>query len=111
MTSPRAERRLAIEHAAAPFAAAILVLVFGAVTYEGVRDEQISSAWVRHTYTVMQQSQDLLARLVDAETGERGYIITGDSAYLDPYRGAAADVSQRLASLKQLTADNPGQQV
>ena len=52
----------------------------------------------------------VLARVVDAETGERGYIITGDTAFLDPYRGAEQDAIAHIDDLRRLTADNPSQQ-
>lgn len=49
--------------------------------------------------------------MVDAETGERGYIITGDTSFLDPYRGAEQDAIAHIDSLRRLTADNPSQQL
>jgi PAS domain S-box-containing protein len=50
------------------------------------------------------------ARLVDAETGQRGYLLTGDQAYLEPYRAAIKSIDQTIANLKNLTSDNPNQQ-
>ena len=46
----------------------------------------------------------------DAETGQRGYIVTGEDRYLDPYRSATAAIDGKLRDLKELTADNPAQQ-
>ena len=46
----------------------------------------------------------------DAETGQRGYIITGDTAYLGPYRQAHAQSRALLATLRAQTRDNAGQQ-
>jgi signal transduction histidine kinase len=48
--------------------------------------------------------------MLDAETGERGFVITGDTAYLEPYQGAAVDVRRHLAELRERTGDNPLQQ-
>ena len=46
----------------------------------------------------------------DAETGQRGYLLTGDETYLEPYRAAIKNVDQTVARLKNLTSDNPNQQ-
>ena len=48
--------------------------------------------------------------LKDAETGQRGFVITGDEAYLEPYRGAVDALPGTLEDLRELTADNPNQQ-
>jgi hypothetical protein len=47
---------------------------------------------------------------VDAETGQRGYLVTDDTSFLAPAHGAHADVQQSLGELRRLTADNPLQQ-
>jgi CHASE3 domain sensor protein len=59
---------------------------------------------------VRQQFTELMAHLADAETGVRGYVITGREDFLEPYTGGAAGAGTALAQLRQLTADNPGQQ-
>ena len=46
----------------------------------------------------------------DAETGQRGYVITGETSYLEPYQGAHEAVDQKLKRLLELTADSPIQQ-
>ena len=96
--------------AAAPFLSAVIVLVFGFIGFAGARREGSATRLVDHSHSVIEENRQVLARLVDAETGERGFIISGDPAYLDPYRGAAADVTARLRVLRQLTSDNPAQQ-
>jgi signal transduction histidine kinase len=65
---------------------------------------------VTHTHQVIEMNGAVLARVVDAETGERGYIITGDTAFLDPYRGAEQDAIAHIDDLRRLTADNAAQQ-
>jgi PAS domain S-box-containing protein len=70
----------------------------------------VSDRWVEHTREVISANQRLLADVKDAESGERGYIITGDEGYLVPYNSALGDVPQSLSNLQQLTADNPKQQ-
>jgi methyl-accepting chemotaxis protein len=53
---------------------------------------------------------EVLSLLTDAETGQRGYIITGDEAYLEPYNTAIGDLPKVVKDLRQLTADNLNQQ-
>jgi len=48
--------------------------------------------------------------LDDAETGQRGYLLTGQGAYLEPYRRATGDLNQVVDHLKWLTSDNANQQ-
>ena len=52
----------------------------------------------------------VLAVLVDAETGQRGYIITGSSSYLEPYSNSKEHIDEALRQLKTLTRDDPAQQ-
>ena len=52
----------------------------------------------------------MLNGLLDAETGQRGYMITGADAYLKPYTDAAAIVDATYRELRKLTDDNPNQQ-
>ncbi|HEX6277729.1 MAG TPA: CHASE3 domain-containing protein [Polyangiaceae bacterium] len=65
---------------------------------------------VAHTHEVRRHVAQLLASVVDAETGSRGYVITGQEAFLDPYRAAVAETDRVYRELKRLTADNPEQQ-
>ena len=46
----------------------------------------------------------------DAESGERGFLLTGDESYLAPYNSAIAALPRGLKELKDLTSDNPRQQ-
>jgi signal transduction histidine kinase len=108
-TAPWPSRLATIRNAAAPFVSALIVLALGLTAYSSTQREDASARLVAHTHAVLAQNQAVLARLADAETGERGFLITGDSSYLRPYRGAAADVALRLDTLKQLTSDNPMQ--
>lgn len=68
-----------------------------------------SDYWVDHTREVIGNNQQLLLDERDAESAERGYIITGDESYLEPYQTASQDIPQTLARLSQLVSDNPPQ--
>lgn len=69
-----------------------------------------SDLWVDHTHEVIRYNQQLLSDVKDAESAERGYIITGDEAYRTPYDSAVQDIPRSVAQLQQLTSDNAAQQ-
>jgi len=64
---------------------------------------------VSHTHEVLASLEAALSSLKDAETGQRGYLLTGDPAYLEPYRDAVSRFRGQVAELRQLTLDNPAQ--
>lgn len=86
------------------------LMVVGAVSYNSTAKLIESAEWVGHTHEVLNGLDDLLSGMKDAETGQRGYVITGEARYLEPYQGARAVIAQRLKSLRELTLDNPIQQ-
>jgi PAS domain S-box-containing protein len=88
----------------------ILVLVTG-VSFRNTRRLTETRELVTHTYIVIDQLEKILTRLVDVETGNRGYVITGQEAYLEPFTEAKDRLDQDLKSLDRLTADNPSEQV
>src|SRR6267143_3576368 len=90
-------------------AAAILVFVGWESYRYTVRVDEAADAR-RHSYEAQLTLDDVVARLVDAETGQRGYLLTGDEAYLEPYREAIKNLDQVMGRLKVLTAGNPNQQ-
>lgn len=65
---------------------------------------------VNHSRRVLMMLRLALSDVKDAETGERGFIITGDSEYLKPYHFGVEHIDGRLKALKELTRDNPDQQ-
>src|SRR5437879_4889238 len=90
------------------FVLAAGILVFaGRESYRNTARFVEASEWRKHTYEVLRNLDETVARLVDAETGQRGYFLTGDEAYLDPYRAAIKDIDQTIGNLKSLTSDNP----
>ena len=95
----------------AGFALALAFLVIiGSTAYRSISRLAETSALVAHTRQVLEVISSLNLAAVDTETGERGYIITGQESYLEPYRQGLATIDQDLRKLRELTADNPGQQ-
>jgi len=56
-----------------------------------------------HTYQVLNKADDLLSALKDAETGQRGYLLTGDKAFLAPYVTVRSGIVERLTELRKIT--------
>ncbi len=80
--------------------ALLVAVVIGAGTYtETVRCIRLSTA-VRHTREVVQELSETRAMLQDAETGQRGFLLTGDAGYRQPYDEAAADFPAHLVRLR-----------
>ena len=88
----------------------LLLLIVGWLQWESVRDYRAAREWVSHTRIVMLQLESLLSCVNDAETGQRGYLLTHKESYLEPYNNALNSKSDELQTLRQLTSDNPIQQ-
>jgi len=93
------------------FVAAAIILVFaGWESYRNTIRFAEAAQWQKHSYEVLRTLDETEARIVDAETGQRGYLLTGDDAYLDTYRASIKNLDQVTGHLKDLTSDNPNQQ-
>lgn len=87
-----------------------MLLVIGGIGEYTLREVDESDYWVDHTREVISTNQRLLLDVRDAESAERGYIITADQDYLAPYNVATQDIPPTLAKLHDLLSDNPKQQ-
>ncbi|WP_296257429.1 MULTISPECIES: response regulator [unclassified Pseudomonas] len=65
--------------------------------------------WVEHTDRVINNINRSLKLSVDMETGMRGFLLTGDERFLDPYEVAKPSIIAELQGLEELVADNPTQ--
>ncbi len=65
---------------------------------------------VEHIHTELLGIERIYSTAVDAETGQRGYLLTGEERYLEPYRQALSRVDQEREQLQSLLADDPAQQ-
>lgn len=84
------------------FAVAIFVIV-GVVSYSGISTLVETEKMVAHTESVLHQLADTLSILQDAETGQRGYLLTGEERYLEPYHNALRNIEQTFKNLRELT--------
>jgi methyl-accepting chemotaxis protein len=96
---------------AAGFAlSSVLLIAIGAVAYTSINKLTSTSQWVIHTHEVLEHIVGVLSLLKDAESGQRGYVITGDEAFLEPYHTGSSEALNVVKELRKLTADNPTQQ-
>src|SRR5579859_6863504 len=88
-----------------------LVLILVAfISFRNSENLVYSSQWVNHTHEVLNEFDQVMVSALDAETGERGYIITGDENYLEPFHHAKSALSEHIDRVRQLTKDNEVQQ-
>ncbi|MEG4066351.1 CHASE3 domain-containing protein [Microcoleus sp. Pol11C2] len=89
----------------------VALLIFNAATsYRNTLKLLENERWVSHTHQVLTELEATLSTLKDAETGQRGYLLTGEERYLEPYHSGIARINQQVVRLQQLTADNKPQQ-
>lgn len=66
--------------------------------------------WVIHTHEVIIETKNFLSKIQDAETGQRGYLLTKNNSYLEPYQVSIINIKYHLETLEKRTSDNPVQQ-
>jgi methyl-accepting chemotaxis protein len=91
-----------------------LAMLFMALTaiagYRGTERLLEANYWVRHTYLVIGEAQNIRAELLQFESSRRGYLITGDATYLEPSAGLLTRLAESQKMIRWLTVDNPRQQ-
>jgi signal transduction histidine kinase/DNA-binding response OmpR family regulator/CHASE3 domain sensor protein len=91
----------------------VVVLFFvasGLLSYWNTRILSHDAALVTHTHEVLTGLDDVVSYMKDAETGQRGYVLTGNEKYLAPYNSALTHIEEQLNTIQQLTMDNPEHQ-
>jgi CheY-like chemotaxis protein/signal transduction histidine kinase/CHASE3 domain sensor protein len=91
-------------------AAIMFFMATGAVAYFNFQTLKADSALVVRSGDTLSALEDVLSTVKDAETGQRGYLLTAKDSYLDPYNAALREMGPRLDALQRLTIDNPTQQ-
>jgi len=93
------------------FVIAVFILLFlSSIAYKHNQDLNESSKLAMHTYEINLQLERLMSAIKDAETGQRGYIITRNNRFLSPYLYSRDKVNASFVTLKKLTVDNAVQQ-
>ena len=112
MSAPTATNDAKMDPLVAFGLAAVLVffLISGGVAYLNVRTLQEDNQLIVRSYQVITALDGLLSTAQDAETGQRGFLLTDDEHYLEPYDAALLALTSQLDALSKLTRDDPKQQ-
>jgi signal transduction histidine kinase/CHASE3 domain sensor protein len=86
-----------------------ILILLSSAAYRTTSLNQDATGAVIHAFRVIGTANALLANLVDMETGYRGFLLSGDDAFLEPYWRGSAELDAEIAQLQALTADNPAQ--
>ncbi len=92
------------------FLVAVAAVAFIALlTYQALQTRSVAAARVTHTLQVMDQLQTVMSLAKDAETGQRGYLLTGEEAYLEPFRNAKSQLPEQFRKAHDLVEGDPVQ--
>lgn len=87
--------------AVAVFIVTILMVIAALVFHRQYNDNNIAKEWVVHTYETTRHIQSLFSKLKDVGLGGRGYLVTGNEEYLEPYNDAINSLSDFKVELPQ----------
>ncbi|MFT3910887.1 MAG: response regulator [Ferruginibacter sp.] len=89
----------------------LLLLGSAVASYISINNLLYHNELVEHTNLVITKLENTISILKDAETGQRGFLLTGDEQFLDPYKGSLTKVYDEIKVLRSLTSDNQLQQL
>lgn len=93
------------------FGFSLVLLIFTSVaSYVSIRNLIYSADMVDHTNDVLHELETAISSIKDAETSQRGYLITGNPDFLLPYNDAEDSIRVHIRNLQDLTLDDPAQQ-
>jgi len=88
----------------------IILFISSLASYVSISNLIKSTELVKHSDEVILDVQNIISTLKDAETGQRGYLLTGNKVFLEPYNGASDTALNTLNKVGKNTKDNPVQQ-
>ena len=91
--------------------ALLLLLIIGYFAYRSANSMTEALSWEKHTQEVLLKLDNTLILATDAENGGRGFVVTGNEAYLEPFNQSEQKIEQNLDELRRLVSDNPRQTV
>jgi signal transduction histidine kinase/DNA-binding response OmpR family regulator/CHASE3 domain sensor protein len=89
--------------------ALVFFLISGGVAYFNLRTLRDDNQKIVHSHEVITTLDELLSGAQNAETGQRGYLLTNNEKYLEPYNAALIEIPPKLDQITKLTRDNPVQ--
>src|SRR5271170_5165498 len=90
--------------------AMLFMAITGIAAYWSTEHLRDTDYWVRHTFQVIGEAQNIRANLIEFESACRGYLVTGDEKYLEPNPVSRAHLTESRNLIRWLTVDNPAQQ-
>lgn len=88
----------------------IILFISSLASYVSISNLIKSTELVKHSDQVILDAENIISYLKDAETGQRGYLLTGNKIFLTPYYGASDSAAAILKKVESATEDNPVQQ-
>src|SRR5262245_38218436 len=88
----------------------LILIALSLISYLNVNRLASSTGYVKHTLEVEREVAAVLGEVKNAEIAQRGYLLTAEDRYLQPYRRANENAWMRFRNLEGLIADNPDQQ-
>src|SRR5579871_3727169 len=83
-----------------------LLIINAGLGYQNSKNLHYNSVWVSQKHDVLTALERLLSTIKDAETGQRGYLLTGDELYLEPYQEARNAIDEQFEAIERMTADS-----
>src|ERR1039458_4312625 len=93
------------------FLSGVILISVLVIFYTNTQKVKSTSESVEHTQEVLSKSDKVLLDIVNTQSSFRGYLLTGNGMFLEPYNNALNTINSTLAELKELTKDNLHQQV
>ena len=87
----------------------LLLLTLGFFAYRSADSLKVAIKWEKHTQEVLLRLDEMLVMVTDVETGGRGFVLTGNRSFLEPYNNSTEKINQNLSNLRRLMADHPQQ--
>ncbi|MGC3943541.1 MAG: response regulator [Chryseolinea sp.] len=92
------------------FGASLIILIITSIaSYVSISNLLESSQWVNHTHEVIQTLERFRGSVTDAESVQRGFLLTGDKSMLQAYNEARTRAMDGLGTIRSLTSDNEEQ--
>jgi signal transduction histidine kinase len=91
-------------------AAVLLVTAIAAISYRRILEEDSDAHWVEHTHVVLEAEDSVISDLLDYQSMQRGYAITGETSFLERATAARKQLERELSRLREVTIDNVSQQ-
>ncbi|PKH02646.1 two-component system sensor histidine kinase/response regulator [Psychromonas sp. MB-3u-54] len=87
----------------------LIVFLFGSINYFGISSLLDSFGKINHAHTVIEAASEIEKLAIELETGQRGFLITGNESFLRSYNSAKNQLNDKTNAIKALVSDNPEQ--